>query len=263
MRGRSFMRSLIAELLLSVPFYALCALGVTTFRAFRARPTSRLRRWRYALVAGFILAYFVSSPAVGNAVINYVEHQYDPRPIASADRNPDNLILVLTGGWARWDGTQFDLKISEDGWERLDAAVKLWQQIGGTILIAGAPSPDGSGRSIAGAMADAVRARGVPDSAIKVEGQSRDTHENLTYSLPLLQAHADHLWLVTSALHLPRAMAVATKLGLRPIPYPCFYRASAASEFEDWVPANDGPVAFETGMHEVIGMVFYRLRGWS
>jgi len=255
------MRGIIFELLLSVPFYALCFLAWTTIRAFRAKPASKLRRWRYAFIALFVGLYLASAPALSNAFYGALEHTYEPRQIVEGDRHPDNLILVLTAGWLRWDGTRYDLKISEDGWERLDAGIKLWKQIGGTILIAGAPAPDG--RSIAGVMADAARERGVPDSAIKVEPGSRDTYENLANSQPLLQAHRDHFWLVTSALHLPRAMGVARKFGLHPIPYPCFYQASAATGFQNWLPANDGLVTFETAMHEVFGMMFYRMKGWS
>jgi uncharacterized SAM-binding protein YcdF (DUF218 family) len=103
----------------------------------------------------------------------------------------------------------------------------------------------------------------VPGAATVVEPQSRNTYENIAFSLPLLQRHRDHLWLVTSALHLPRAMAVAARQGLRPTPYPCFQRASPSASLRDWLPSNQGPAAFEIAMHEHLGMIWYRLRGWS
>jgi uncharacterized SAM-binding protein YcdF (DUF218 family) len=256
------MRFLLARLLLAVPTYVLIAAAVVVVAAFRPRATPRLRRWRFVIAAGFAVAYLACTPAFSNALVLQLERQYEPRPVVSADRSPDNLIIVLTGGWFRKDGTRVEIKISEDGWERLDAGVKLWQQIDGTMLIAGAPAPDGSG-SVAGAMAEAAKARGVPASALIVEPNSLDTHENLAFSLPTLQAHADHLWLVTTASHMPRAMAVAKKLGLRPIPYPCFYKASVGNHLDRFLPDNSGPSLFEIAMHEKLGLWFYKFKGWA
>ncbi len=257
------MRYAISKVLLAVPTYLLIGLGFLIFASFRRTATRGLRRWRYLFVGLFIWAYVVGAPVFGNAITYRLEQRYEPRPVVNADRHPDNLILVLTGGWSRWDGKHSDLKISEDGWERLDAGIKLWQQIGGTILIVGAPAPDGSENSIAAVMALAARDRGVPASALLVEPKSRDTHENFVFSLTTLQAHGDHLWLVTSAIHMARAMAVAHRLGLHPIPYPCFYIASVGVHFVQWLPANDGPIAFQNAMHEWLGILFYRLRGWA
>jgi uncharacterized SAM-binding protein YcdF (DUF218 family) len=256
------MRSLVEGIVLAFPFYVLCVLGVLTYRAFRRWSSPGLRRWRYLLALIFLGTLVVSTPACGNAVARRIESRYPPRVATVADRHRDNLIVVLTGGWFRRDGDRIDIKISEDGWERLDAGIKLWQEIGGKLLIAGAPARDGSGRSVAGVMADAAQARGVPNDAILVESQSRDTYQNLAFSLPLLEKHRDHLWLVTSALHLPRAMGVAQKLGLQPIPYPCFYRASRGFSPVSWLPNNEGPEALERALHEELGMLLYRLRGW-
>jgi uncharacterized SAM-binding protein YcdF (DUF218 family) len=257
------MRTAVFKLFLAVPTYVLVVLGLLLFISFKRRAAPRLRRWRYALVAAFVATYLIGTPAFSKAIAFHIEHTYEPRPIVNADRHPDNLILVLTGGWFRWVGNRVDLKISKDGWERLDAGVKLWQQIGGTILIVGAPSPDGSGNSIAAVMAAAARERGVPAAALMIESQSLDTHENIVYSLPTLEAHADHLWLVTSAIHMPRAMAVAKKSGLRPIPYPCFYTAPVGWTIDDLLPANEGAAGFEIAMHEWLGLLFYRIRGWA
>lgn len=256
------MHSLLEGTFLALPFYVLCGLGVVTFVAFKRKTAPRLRRWRYALAAASVATFLIGAPAFGNALTLRIERRYPPRMVTAADRHPDNLIVVLTGGWFRWVDGRVDVKISEDGWERLDAGVKLWRDVGGTMLIAGAPARDGSGLSVAAAMADAAEARGVPREAIVVEPRSRNTYENLSFSLPLLQAHRDRVWLVTSALHLPRAMSVARKLGVAPIPYPCFYRASRGVTVVGWLPNNEGPVVLEQALHEEIGVVWYWLRGW-
>src|SRR5262249_11606435 len=147
------MTSLLMDLFLGVPFYALCAVGVAMIRSFRRAASPRLRRFRFALVALFIITFLVGAPAFGNLLLWRIEHAYEPAVVRESDRHPDNLVIVLTGGWFRRENGHTDVKISEDGWERLDAGVKLWKQIGGTLLITGAPAPDGSGHSAAAEMA--------------------------------------------------------------------------------------------------------------
>ena len=59
------------------------------------------------------------------------------------------------------------------------------------------------------AMAEVLRALGVPASAMRLEGRSRNTLENAVLSLALVrQVGARRVLLVTSALHMPRALAV-------------------------------------------------------
>jgi uncharacterized SAM-binding protein YcdF (DUF218 family) len=59
------------------------------------------------------------------------------------------------------------------------------------------------------AMAEVLRALGVPASALRLEGRSRNTRENAANSVALVrQVGAKRVLLVTSALHMPRALAV-------------------------------------------------------
>ena len=57
------------------------------------------------------------------------------------------------------------------------------------------------------AMAEVLRALGVPASAMRLEGGSRITRENAVLSVPLVrQVGARRVLVVTSALHMPRAL---------------------------------------------------------
>jgi len=59
------------------------------------------------------------------------------------------------------------------------------------------------------AMAEVLRALGVPAQAIRQEGSSRNTRENASFSRPLVRSlGARRVLLVTSALHMPRALRV-------------------------------------------------------
>jgi uncharacterized SAM-binding protein YcdF (DUF218 family) len=209
-----------------------------------------------------MLVYAVSVPAIPVAITAWIEHRYPVLDIAAGERSPDNVIIVLTSGWLRSTPSGFEQKIGEAGWERTVAAVALWRKTGGRLLFTGAPAPDGRD-SAAAAMARWARALGVPEDALLAEPASLNTRENLLYSKKLLGEGRHTLWLVTSAIHMPRSVAAARALGLEVTPYPCDFRADQRLTWQTLIPANDALPMLERALHELIGMAAYRLRGWN
>ena len=130
------------------------------------------------------------------------------------------------------------------------------------MIFSGAPTPDGDDSAAAG-MARVAQQLGVPITQIKVEPASLSTHENFLFSKPLLDQYQGEVWLVTSALHMPRAMAVAKKLGIAVIAYPCDFRAEERSNWRLWLPSNAGPAMLEEALHELLGILQYRVSGWA
>jgi uncharacterized SAM-binding protein YcdF (DUF218 family) len=64
-------------------------------------------------------------------------------------------------------------------------------------------------------MAQAAHAEGIPDSAIIVEPQARNTIENACYAVRIMKAHGWHsAEVVSSAAHLPRAAIIFSRLPL-------------------------------------------------
>lgn len=92
---------------------------------------------------------------------------------------------------------------------RLDAAATLFHDGRARFIVV-------SGRNEAEWGAAHLRARGVPESALRLEGAARNTWENLQRSRPLLGEGSFHL--VTDRWHLPRATVVARSLGLEVSP---------------------------------------------
>jgi uncharacterized SAM-binding protein YcdF (DUF218 family) len=252
----------IVHFFFSLPLYLLLALALSGVAAWRAESGARLRRWRHVLVVLAMLVYAVSAPAIPAAITAWIESRYPVPELAARQRRPDNVIIVLTAGWLRSMPAGFEQKIGEAGWERTAVAVDLWRQIGGRLLFSGAPAPDAHD-SAAAAMARLARALGVPDDALLVEPASLNTHENLLYSKRLLGEGRHTLWLVTSAIHMPRSVAAARSLGLEVIPYPCDFRADQRLTWRTLIPANDALPMLERALHELVGMAVYRLRGWN
>jgi uncharacterized SAM-binding protein YcdF (DUF218 family) len=108
---------------------------------------------------------------------------------------------------------------------------------------------------------------GVPAAAIIEEARSRTTYENAVESSRLLRENASVL-LVTSAYHLPRAVGLFTKQGLKVTPAPCgFYYGNHPSE--NWmslgifalVPSPDAFDHVSKAIGEMIGMLVYWVMG--
>lgn len=259
------MRSVTTELLhlcLSIPFIIIVVLVTLMILSQRAPLATTLRRWRFVLPLAALGVYLVSAPVVSNAMVRWIETRYPvPAQIETGVSGPF-VILVLTAGWLRTTENGYESKLSEAGWERTYTAVQLWKRRGGTLIFSGAPTPDGSDSAAAG-MARVAQQLGVPATQIKVEPASLSTHENFLFSKPLLDRHKGEVWLVTSALHMPRAMAVAKILGIAAHAYPCDFHAEERLNWRLWLPGNAGPAMLEEALHELLGILQYRVSGWA
>jgi uncharacterized SAM-binding protein YcdF (DUF218 family) len=107
---------------------------------------------------------------------------------------------------------------------------------------------------------------GVPSSAVVIETNSRNTHENAVFTKPILAAHGwKSALLVTSAMHMPRALGVFAKVGIAVTPSStdAHGRGLAATSLLDFVP-NASALALATdAIKEYLGLTAYRIRGWT
>jgi uncharacterized SAM-binding protein YcdF (DUF218 family) len=111
------------------------------------------------------------------------------------------------------------------------------------------------------AMRELLRRSGVPDSMIWTEEQSQNTHENSAFGAVILRSHAiRRVALVVDARSMPRAAASLRKQGIDVVPSPSRFRQwEGPSEF---LPGWQAIRGNEDTLHETLGLVWYRLRGW-
>jgi uncharacterized SAM-binding protein YcdF (DUF218 family) len=103
------------------------------------------------------------------------------------------------------------------------------------------------------------REMGVPNEAIAVEAKSLNTHENIAFSKPFL-TQGQPAVLITSAFHMPRALATAKKAGMGPlIPYPVDYKVRENLNWWSW----ENLLNTELLVHELVGFAAYRVLGYS
>lgn len=242
------------------PIYFIGLIVLITVYAFR-HPASVLGRFRYILVVLTLWSYAATAPVTGNTLIAALESQY-ALPAEPRAQGGVPLVVVLSSGYAQANGHEYRIRLGEDSWERIHAGILLWRKLGGKLMFVGGPAPDGKS-SVAEAMARVVREMGVPRAAILVESRSRSTRENLLFIHDTVVPYGRNVWLVTSALHMPRAMAVARQLGIAPHPYPCDFRHVSNPRWREWFPTNNAIGPISSALHEYIGLAYYRARGWA
>lgn len=106
---------------------------------------------------------------------------------------------------------------------------------------------------------------GVPADAILVEGKSRNTRENaVNVKKMLVDQHVESVLLVNSALHMPRAMRVFRRVGVKAIPSPTDYKVvdRGQREIMDYLPDAGALGNMTALLREVVGMVYYKFNGW-
>ena len=115
---------------------------------------------------------------------------------------------------------------------------------------------------------------GVPQSAMLLQGKSQNTYEDALYSCAMIkEAGAKTVILVTSATHMPRAVAVFGKQGCEVIPSPADFTITKAAWnnlwSSDWqellinlVPNYSSLSLTTKCLKEYIGYWVYQLKGW-
>ena len=103
---------------------------------------------------------------------------------------------------------------------------------------------------------------GVPPDLIWIESRSTSTHENAVYGHEILRQHGiSRIALVTDARSMARAEASFKKLGLSVVPAP-FRFYNLEFEFKDLIPSYEAIGANGETIHELAGLLWYRLNGW-
>lgn len=249
----SFLTSFIIPLNLCI---ALLVVGAVLFIA-RRRKTG-------LLVAGCGIAWVVfwALPASSLWAGGRLEQLY---PHTLPDALPQvQAIVVLGGNTANNRHNWFEPYDVDTASSRVDTAALLYHtQRAPRIVLSGA-ALDGS-LSEAEMMSKILQQKGIPEHAIMLEKNSFTTYENAVYTQRLLDKHdMNRVLLVTSALHMPRAMAVFRKQGITAIAAPSRPQIVVPSDptFSFWQPSARALSASRSIIKEYAGLLVYWLRGW-
>ena len=167
-----------------------------------------------------------------------------------ADRwdDPQGEVLVVLGADMLGDGT-----LGLGSYWRAVYGVRAYRKhpFRKVIVCGGAA---GSNRSVAAAMAEFMRALGVPEESLVLESQSRSTRENALYAKAL--AGTEQVALVTSDYHMWRARRVFQQVGLRVVAMP---HPDVTKRWSSW--PQRWQCGWEVGI-ELAKIGYYRVKGW-
>jgi uncharacterized SAM-binding protein YcdF (DUF218 family) len=117
--------------------------------------------------------------------------------------------------------------------------------------------------------ADAVAAllveMGIDTAGIVFEREARTTYENAVLTRTLMNPQPGETWLlVTSAMHMPRAVGAFRRQGWAPTPLPVDFSGDGELRVIGLAGSLGGTLAgIDHAAHEWVGLVAYRLFGYS
>jgi uncharacterized SAM-binding protein YcdF (DUF218 family) len=234
--------------------------------AWIVRKRSSASFQRMFAAALFVLLIF-ASPTPSRWMIRSLENQY---PDLSIRNCPTSEAIVVLGDTLNLPNAAHPSSGLTIGSDRLLKAFRLYcAGKAPLIAVSGGNNPLLSHAPV-GHEADEMRAIliewGVPDSAILVENQSIDTRENALFTRKLLADRGiQHITLVTSAFHMPRAAATFRKVGFGVDPVPADFVTGwnePVTAFQ-WIPTSRALLTSSNAIHEWLGLLVYRLRGWA
>lgn len=201
-----------------------------------------------------------------------LEWQYlPPDPIPHSE-----VIVVLGGGTESMQYPRQMVEINGAG-DRVLYASRLYHQgVAPRLLLSGSYIAwlSNTSSSPAEEMGVILEMLGVPEEALWLEAESRNTYENAVNSAKILNRQGiSRIVLVTSAAHMPRAVGLFEKQGVEVIPAPTDYTVTQDSWEQLWEPAirsqilNFLPDAADLAgstavLKEYLGILVYKLRGW-
>jgi uncharacterized SAM-binding protein YcdF (DUF218 family) len=208
-----------------------------------------------SLVTGGLAAlYVLSMPLTAHFLLTCWEHQPSATTTGSA------AAIVVLGGSKSHDAPEYGGDTVHGATLlRLRYAAHLHRRTGLPILVSGG-SPEGSAQSEAELMQRTLQNEfSVPVRWI--EGRSANTLENARLSYRMLAAENIHsIHLVTHAWHMPRAQLVFEAAGFKVIPAATGYTTRYRLTVLDFLPSARALRDSALFFHEVIGIVWYRLR---
>ncbi|MEX0431555.1 ElyC/SanA/YdcF family protein [Spiribacter insolitus] len=244
---------------------------------------TRFRRSGLALIGVTTLALaLISWWPISNTLMAPLERVHTPVEVGAPDNPTDQAlprgvaaIVVLGGGAVDDPSLPLTAQLSPTSLQRLIEGIRLWRLRPDALLVTSGALP--RGRSQAAIAADLAVLLGVPREQIRRLPAARNTAEEAAAYAALAanvsddSASGDEVRgltlrqpvVVSSASHLPRAIAEFKSQGLEPLPAPTAHRASP-QRFAlpgDFVPQADDLRTAEAAWHEFLGRLWAWLRG--
>ncbi len=221
----------------------------------------RRQAWGRGLVTtGFVLLLLCSFKPLPNLAVRALEDDYEVFSPAQHPGVEVAWVVVLGGGITDDPALPPNGQLSAVSQARLIEALRIlafYPQA--RLLLSGggffSTIPEAS------ALREVAALLGVDPARIQVEDRSVDTADQAV-RVRRLVGEAPFV-LVTSAVHLPRSMALFERQGMRPLPAPAQYLVRRQSRLRpgSFFPTSENLSKLTAAWHEYLGLLWARLRG--
>ena len=227
-----------------------CLAGLALLLAWRRRPLGSKVFGALTLIWFWIF----SIPVTHYWLVSQIENQFSQVPISAVPYA--QAIVVLGGTVTPLSDSLTKISLGRTG--RVWYAARLFHASKAPlVLITGGGDPERQVFSEARAMIALLQDLGVPEQAIALEEASRDRRQNAAFSAALLKARRiEHILIVTSALQMPRALALFKAQGLQVTPAPTDFETGqeAPTGLSAWLPDAGALNSSALAMNELVGL---------
>jgi uncharacterized SAM-binding protein YcdF (DUF218 family) len=243
---------------------------VLFFAYFRNERGKEVGGWLLAVVA---LIWLAGNSWASMALARSLEWRYLPQETPQTAP----VMVVLGGGTEPAHSPRMHVEVNGAGDRMITAALLYHSGAAEHILVSGGGINwmDGREVSIAAEMETLLVLMGVPPEAIIHQDRSANTYEDALYSAEILaEMGVEEILLVTSAMHMPRSVAVFEAQGLTVYPAPtdfkitqtswdALFKPTGVENFLFSVIPSVSNVGLTTAViKEYLGMLVYSLNGW-
>jgi len=245
-------KKIIASILLPLPLVLI----ISGFGLFLLWFTKWQRLGKLLLGFAVIALLVMSSTPFSNYAISTLENSFAPFDV---EKKTVKYVMVLGSGHVSDAKLPVTSQIGTVSLLRLIEGIRIYKaNPGSKLILSGYGGKDPV--SNAEVVAKVAVALGIASSDIIESANARDTFEEAKLIKEVIGNAA--FALVTSANHMPRAVAVFNKQQLNPIPAPANFLVKILPNREPKLEFTAGNLyKTERAMYEYLGLAWYKLRG--
>jgi uncharacterized SAM-binding protein YcdF (DUF218 family) len=256
--------SLLTELLSLFAYPLGAALLVGAF-ALALTFTNWQRLGQILFCLALVVLWLASTPVCASWLTWRLESQFPPVSVAMLPQA--DAVIVLGGVIGQPLPPRVDADLG-DPTDRVIEALRLYRASKAPLIVISAGNQPWQATLAPEAklIADFLIELGTPRSALIVEDESQNTHENAVNTAALFKEQSlQNGLLVTSGAHMPRALSAFRKAGINVTPVSTDIHGgpiNAISIF-DVLPDAGSLARTTSAIKEMIGLWIYRCRGWA
>lgn len=229
------------------------------------------KRYWISFFVIFSFLYLCCTEIFVNPLIILFEDSVNAGVLDESLNNENSLIVILGSGIQvikNNENSEPLVELSDTALQRLNHGICVFRKTGSNIVLSGGVVPLRPEISEAQVMKKNLMVWGVPEEKIFLETLSRNTNENALNSINIADERIKKIFLVTSALHMKRALssfnkAVKTeKREMEIIPQPCDFKVERENfSIYSFLPSSANLEHLQFLIHEILGGLFYGIRG--